>query len=204
MIPFWFVFLLILTMNIKFLCSCLRFRWSMWSEKWIYGQLMRYWSYSASLYLLVFQFLKVKSESFGFICDQRIESGMIHHNMFLWICNRIGNARKSWERLLLALSLLLQGALKCLIFFKLRISLVQNMEKNLSWLLLSFVPILVSIVLLVYLGAGFFFLMFYILFNRNAFLNEGAYNLLDCSAFLARSLKSFLLLVHLERQGSRC
>lgn len=48
------------------ICFVSEIRWSMWSEKWIYGQLMRSWSCSASLCLLVFQFLKVKSESLEF------------------------------------------------------------------------------------------------------------------------------------------
>lgn len=142
------------------------FRWSMWSEKWIYGQRMRFWSYSVSLYLLVFQFLKAKSESFGFHRRVYNADWNVFDDMFLLISIPIGNARESWERLLLASSLLLQGALKCLTFFKLRISLVQNMEKNLSWFLLSSVPILVSIVLLVYLGATFFLFSSFIYISR--------------------------------------
>lgn len=75
-----------------------------------------------------------------------------------WDCYGTGNVRESWEKLLLALSLLLQGALKCLIFFSLRIFLVLNMEKSLSWFLLSSVLILVSIVQLIIIILASFYL----------------------------------------------
>lgn len=137
------------------------------SQKWVFGVLICYLSFTK-----------------WFLC------------VLFGIVMELGNARESWEKLLLALSLLLRGALKCLIFFSLRIFSVPNMGKSLSWFLLSSVLILVSIVQLIILAS--FLFMFEFRSWMKWFLTSWIVLL-----FMSRSLKSFLLQVRPERQGSR-